>query len=113
VVISGEWSADNYGDIVVNGTEVTTGVDGIIANGSGAYTSFTDFVLNSSNANFVTGTNVIQFDVFNTPGGLFNVTGLNVDIQSAQVDPTPEPATFGFMGLGLVAIEVLRRKARR
>jgi hypothetical protein len=113
VVIDGEWSADNYGYIVVNGAEVTTGIDGIIPNSAGEFKSFTDFALNSSNADFLQTTNVIQFDVFNTATGSPDVTGINVDFESATADPAPEPATFGIMGCALVALGVLRRTARR
>jgi hypothetical protein len=94
VVITGEWSADNYGDIVVNGTEVTTGVDGSIPNAAGEFKSFTSFTLNSANAGFLPGLNTIQFDVFNNSSGSPDVTGINVDILSATANPTPEPATF-------------------
>jgi PEP-CTERM motif. len=116
VVITGEWSADNYGYIVVNGTKVSidgTGGDGIIPNSPGEFKSFTNFVLNSSNATFLSGTNTIQFDVFNNPNGSPDVTGINVDIKSATGDPVPEPITFGIMGFGLAALGLLRRAAKR
>jgi hypothetical protein len=113
IVIDGQWSADNYGYIVVNGTEVTTGTDGIIPNSPGQFKSFTNFVLTSSNADFVQSTNVIQFDVFNTSTGSPDVTGINVDFLSATADPAPEPATFGIMGCALVSLGVLRRTLRR
>jgi hypothetical protein len=113
VVITGEWSADNYGDIVVNGTEVTTGVDGSIPNAAGEFKSFTSFTLNSANAGFLPGLNTIQFDVFNNSSGSPDVTGINVDILSATANPTPEPATFGIMGAGLLALGFLRRTAKR
>jgi len=113
VVITGEWSADNYGYIVVNGIPVSTGADGNIPNRTGEFKFFTSFVLNSSNATFLPGTNTIQFDVFNNPNGSPDVTGINVDIESATADPAPEPTTFGIMGFGLAALGLLRRTAKR
>ena len=117
VVITGEWTADNYGYIVVNGIEVSangTGADGIIANVPGQFKTFTSFTLNASNATFQAGTNTIQFDVFNNPNGSPNVTGVNINIQSDYAaDPgpdTPEPSSFGLMGLGLVALALLGRR---
>lgn len=115
VVITGEWSADNYGYIVVNGTPVSTngtGADGIIANQLGQFKTFTSFILNASNATFQAGTNTIQFDVFNNPNGSPDVTGVNIDIESdfASDPGTPEPASFGLMGLGLVALALLGRR---
>jgi hypothetical protein len=111
-VIIGEWSADNYGYIVVNGTEVTTGANGIIPNAAGEFKSFTSFTLDSSNANFVLGTNTIQFDVFNNANGSPDVTGINVDFLSATAE-NPEPATFGFIGFGLAALGLLGKTVKR
>lgn len=109
VVIIGQWTADNYGDIYINGNEVTTGVDGALANVAGNFMSFTSFVLNNANiGSFLNPTtNTISFEVFNNPNGSPDVTGLNVDIISAN---TPEPATFGFVGLGLAAVGLVRRR---
>lgn len=114
VVITGEWSADNYGYIVVNGTEVTTGTDGIISNIDGQFEDFFDFVLNSSNTTFVSGTNTIDFYVFNNPNGTPDVTGLNVDIESDSASPAvPEPGSLGLLGLGLAGLYVAARKRRQ
>jgi hypothetical protein len=110
VVITGQWSADNYGYIVVNGTQVVTGTDGNIPNAAGEFKSFTSFVLNSSNATFVNGVNTIQFDVFNNPNGSPDVTGINVDIESATASTAPEPAAFPLMVLGLSALGFARRR---
>ena len=113
VVITGQWSADNYGDIVVNGVEVTGGTSGIIPNSTGEFTKFTSFVLNSSNADFVVGTNTIQFDVFNNSNGDPDVTGLNVNIESRFAQDAPEPSTFALIGFGFMALGVGARKFRR
>lgn len=113
VVVTGRWTADNYGDIVVNGVEVTSGSDGIIPNSSGEFRSFTSFVLNASNTDFVSGVNTIQFDVFNNTAGSPNVTGVNIDIEQTLGDPAPEPGSFVLMGLGLSALYIRARKWKR
>ncbi len=113
-IIIGEWAADNFGNIYVNGTEVTTGTDGAIPNQPGEFASFTAFTLNSSNASFHTGSNTLTFEVYNNANGTPDVTGLNVVISSATANPSvPEPASFGFMGLGLTVLGLLRRPAKR
>jgi hypothetical protein len=112
VVITGKWSADNSGDILVNGVPVT-GAEGTIPANPGEFKSFTSFVLNSSNADFQSGTNTIEFLVLNNMTGSPNVTGVNVDIQSTFADPVPEPASFTLMGLGLSALCLGARKWKR
>jgi hypothetical protein len=104
-VITGQWSADNYGYIEVNGVKVTAGTSGNIASADGQFASFTSFVLNSSNATFNSGTNTIEFVVFNNSNGGPDVTGVNVDIESdSAASAVPEPASIGLMGLGLAAL---------
>jgi hypothetical protein len=111
VVITGQWSADNYGYIEVNGTQVTLGTAGNITNAAGQFSSFTSFVLNSSNASFVSGANTIEFVVFNSSSGGPDVTGLNVDIESDSANSaTPEPASIGLTGLGLAALAFFARR---
>lgn len=110
--ITGQWTADNYGYIVVNGVQVTTGTDGNIADVGGQFANFFDFTLNSSNANFVNGVNTLDFYVFNNSNGSPDVTGVNIDIESDFADPsTPEPASFALVGLGLVALRFVRRRS--
>jgi hypothetical protein len=117
LVITGQWSADNFGFIEINGHQVVVGTDGNITNVGGQFESFTTFVLNNANiGSFLTaGSNTIQFDVFNTANGTPDVTGVNVDIESvtSTESSAPEPATFGFIGLGLAAIGFARKAAKR
>jgi PEP-CTERM motif len=113
VDIIGQWSADNYGYIVVNGQEVTSGVSGQIANQTGQFEHFTSFNLNSSNTDFISGINTIEFVVVNTSNGDPDVTGVNIDIESKTAF-APEPGSFALMGLGLsgLYLGVKRRKRR-
>ncbi len=113
VVITGQWSADNYGYIEVNGVRVTAGSDGNIADATGQFATFTSFTLNSANilSDLTSGVNTIQFVVFNDSSGGPDVTGVNVDIESdSATSVTPEPASIGLMGLGLAALVLVARR---
>ena len=113
VIITGKWTADNYGYIVVNGVQVTLGTSGNIANVPQQFKNYTNFTLNSSNANFLSGINTIQFDVFNTTAGSPNITGLDVDILSATAQTAPEPTSLACLGSGLGALVFVARKRRK
>lgn len=97
--IAGRWSTDDYGiDILLNGQSL-----GI---GAGNFTSWYNFNITSG---FVTGTNTLDFLVYNTggPGGLRAELAGNV----------PEPASWAMMlgGFGLIggALRSRRRMAVR
>lgn len=122
VVITGLWWVDNYGSILVNGNAVTTGTDGAIGSGvTGAFGGAgTDFTLDGSGTgsenapSLHVGSNTLTFDVFNNSSGQPDVTGLNVEITSATGQAaTPEPATLGLIGVGLVALGFARKKWKR
>jgi hypothetical protein len=112
-VITGQWSADNYGEILLNGVEV----DPAAAIGSatlGAFETFVPFTIDAATgATFTTGTNTLTFEVGNNSKGSPDVTGLNVDVESATASAIPEPASLGLMGLGLAAIGIGARKWKR
>jgi hypothetical protein len=117
VVIAGEWAADNNASIRVNGADV-------ISDPTNSYGQFTPFILNSSNAAFVSGAlNTITFLVNNAsdgdprtnPSGA-NPSGLNVHILGATADVTdsvPEPASLACIGTGLCALGFFARKRRK
>jgi hypothetical protein len=120
VIITGGWSVDNYGSILVNGNAVSTGVDGALGSGTtGAFGIVTSFVLDGSavgseNApSLHVGSNTLTFDVFNNANGSPDVTGLNVVIDSALGQASaPEPAAIAFTTLGLAALGLLGRRKR-
>lgn len=100
-LVSGRWAVDNVGvDIFLNGVPM-----GFTS--PGAFTSFTNFLLNSG---FVAGVNTLAFRVtdLGAPGGL-NVTGLE-GRAAVLVSSVPEPATVALVGGGLL---VLAGAARR
>jgi hypothetical protein len=113
VDITGKWTADNYGYIVVNGVQVTAGESGNIADTTGQFEHYFNFALTSSNTDFVSGVNTIEFVVMNNSNGSPNSTGLNVDIESKTANVTPEPGSFALMGLGLGTLGLAARKWQR
>jgi hypothetical protein len=99
-VLTGRWSADNRGEIFVNGSP-----SGMISPGGENWSSFT------ITRGFVDGLNLLEFRVQNDPGQ-GSPTGLRVEI-SATADPVPEPASIALLGGGLAGLTLLRRSRRR
>jgi hypothetical protein len=98
-VISGEWAADDTGQIFLNGVLLPTTAPG--------YTGLTAF---SINAGYINGTNTLDFVVNNSGGG---PTGLLVDITSATAAATPEPSSLLLLATGGIGVfGTLRRKLR-
>ncbi len=120
VVITGDWSVDNYGSILVNGNAVTLGTSGALGSGTtGAFGILTPFELDGSavgseNApSLHVGSNTLTFDVFNNTSGTPDVTGLNVVITGASGNASaPEPAAIALMILGLTALGLFRLRQR-
>ena len=98
VVINGLWGTDNQGtDILVNGT--STGQTNVLQ-----FTALTPFTLDNSNSTFVTGLNVIEFQLTNVS----SITGFRVD--EIQGNYVPEPS--GGLLLGSLALLGLRLRGR-
>jgi hypothetical protein len=103
--IAGQWMADNQGaQITLNGTPLgkTTGAN--------QFATWTDFTIGAGSP-FVTGLNTLLFTVNNeAPQNALNPVGLRVKFSEGAVQLVPEPATFGLIGLGLLALAALRRR---
>ena len=98
--VTGQLAGDNTVEVFLN--SVDTGL------GSTTFASFTPFTISSG---FQAGINTLSFVVVNQ-GTDPNPTGLRVEIDSATADVAPEPASIGFMGLGLAALGILGRRLR-
>jgi hypothetical protein len=102
VVITGQWATDDSGYIKLN-NDVTS----ITSTGFGAWAQFT---LSSSDFQFESGINTLDFVVHNGPSAPPNPTGLRVEFTTADATATPEPASLLMIGAGLIALGALRRR---
>lgn len=105
VVLTGSWMVDNEAEIFLNGQ--STGVS--IPFGLAAHQEIHDFVINDSNANFLSGTNTLELRWNNTPPGN-SPGGIAMNISGSVV---PEPSSFAFLGLIGLAGAVSYRQRRR
>lgn len=106
-VISGYWSADNFGaDIIINTT--STGQTTFNGAPTNSFASWTPFSITSG---FIPGaTNSLRFVVYNNS---ISPQGLRVEILSASYTPIiPEPTSMALLGTGLVGLAFLRRRNR-
>ena len=95
-VITGQWSADDEGEMFLNGNPVSA------SGGSGLFTPF------SINDGFAPGANLLTFEVPNAD----NNNGLHVQIISSdvqQASAAPEPASIILFGVG-VLLGMTRRR---
>lgn len=106
VVLTGEWMVDNSAEIFINGQ--STGVS--IPFGLAAHQEIHDFVINDSNANFISGTNTLELR-WNNADPSNNAGGIAMAISGSVV---PEPSSVAFLGfLGLAGAIRYRRRAER
>jgi hypothetical protein len=98
--ITGQLAADDSVEVWLNGVDTGSSAPG--------FTSLTPFTINSG---FQSGINTLTFVLVNLGPGS-NPTGLRVEIDSATAEVAPEPASIGFMGLGLAALGILGRRLR-
>jgi hypothetical protein len=98
--LMGQWAADQYGYITLNG--IDTGISVPDRNWDGKLTSFT------IQSGFKTGSNTLAFHVYLPDGG----DGLVVSNATLSAALIPEPQTYSMfiIGLGLMGFIVYRRK---
>lgn len=101
VMITGGWSTDDHGlDILVNGNPTDYESPG--------FSGYSSFTLSGATGFFVDGVNTITFEWENTGGP----GGISVEFDSDTAS-TPEPATFGLIGLGMGLLGLFGRKPAR
>ena len=96
--LSGQFAADDYVQLFLNGVEKTDWIPG--------FTSFSSFAIADG---FIGGVNTLDFWVYNSGGP----TGLRVEIggtADALRSQIPEPETLALLGLGLVGLAASRRR---
>ena len=107
--ITGRWLADNHGvDIYINGTPYIPSQQTTLND----FQNWASFSLSGSSGLFQSGANTLEFIVLNDDAGPGGPTGLRVEMEG-EVQEIPEPATFGLLGAGLLALGLVHRRRQR
>jgi hypothetical protein len=103
VTLSGFWAVDNQGCIYLNGTNTGDCINGV---GGANYSVLTAFSIVNGQGG--------AFETVNTASTSTNPTGVFVELSGTGtlLGAAPEPASFGFVGLGLAALGLARRRLR-
>ena len=99
--ISGAWTIDDAGELLLNGNIIST-------LGDGNWGSLFSFAAPSSD--FVVGANTLTVVLTAADD---DWEGTQVQIISATAAPVPEPVSLAMFGTGLACLKLLRRRRRR
>lgn len=100
--ISGQWSTDNTGVILLNGIET-----GNISSSEYSFRVLHDFSISDG---FISGTNTLEFVVTNIPAPSTNPTGLLVANIIGDASEVPVPSSVWLLGSCLISIAAVRSK---
>jgi hypothetical protein len=104
VALSGSWTLDDSGELLLNGNVIGT-------LGSGNWGSLTAFSVAAGSSDFVLGTNTLSIDITNSDNYL---EGVNLEGSltgyTAPTSPTPEPSSVLLLCVGFVGLFLLSRK---
>ena len=101
--LSGNWTLDDSGTLLLNGNVIGT-------LGDGSWGALTSFSVPAGSSDFVVGTNTLSIDTTDTDNFL---EGVNLQGTLSTSSSTPEPAEVLLLGTGLLALAWLARTRLR
>jgi hypothetical protein len=111
--LTGQFLSDNeILGVLINGYNL-----GSFGQDANTFTDWTSFNIDQTNAatDLNAGLNTITFEVMNdsyAEGPNDNPMGLQVTIESATANATPEPGTLGLLGTALIGLGLMARRRR-
>jgi hypothetical protein len=100
VALSGSWTLDDAGELLLNGNVIGT-------LGDNNWGSLTSFSVLAGSSDFVLGTNTLSIDITDTDSYL---EGVNLNGTLTGAVTTPEPSSLGLMCLGVLGLLLVGRK---
>jgi hypothetical protein len=112
--LSGRWAADNYGSLYLNNHLLSTIANPRTSGASDgvAYNQWNSFSAVSGSSYFLSGLNVLSFDVTNIGQHSGNPAGLRAEFTSS-ITAVPEPETYAMLLAGLALMGGIARRRRQ
>jgi hypothetical protein len=107
VSLSGAWTVDDSGSLLLNGIDI-----GDLSDGN--WVALTSFAVAAGSSDFVLGTNTLSIDITDSDNFLegVNLQGTLADFTPAPTT-APEPASLALFGSGLIGLAAARRRRRK